>query len=190
VILFAWPWRPRARPSRIDSLSEVTRPTLVAVEGRVATPNRVTSPYSGLRAAVITWAFFETGPLFGSVCYKGARSLVSGVLSGGLAIECAGGLLHVGVDGAQFRLGSEGDIGEIIDRRLPPELARLLPERTLGELSYRECSLCLGDRVRVHAVVAPAASGDGPYRGCAAHGYTALPERGLVVVEDLSVAGV
>jgi hypothetical protein len=178
-------WFERLFPKK--TLAGVRAPTAVRVEARVASPNRIVSPISGLAAAVIGWRFYAH---FMEQTGRNEVERYALLWNGGrgedLVLETPEGTVLVPAEGRLLQPAVEGR-GVSLDVPLPPEAAHLMREPNRGAIFYDELLLRTGDRVRLRATVAPSAKDSGSaYRASGERrcDFEALPRLGPVVVED------
>jgi hypothetical protein len=121
------------------TLADVSDPTAVKLYARVASPNAVRSPFSGMVAAVFHVDFFVGSVLIGE----------------DLVVEAGG--LGILLPAQRFRLEFEGAAGDgvTLDRPLPPGCEHIAASlsRPGGALHYRELSLSHGEVVELLATV-------------------------------------
>jgi len=150
--------------ARHTSLADVSDPTAVALHARVASPNAVRSPFSGMAAAVFHVDFFVEHAPDNKNQPEHVTEYVGSVLIGGdLMVEADG--LRVLLPGRRFRLEFEGAAGDgvTLDRPLPPGCEHIAksPLTARGALRYRELSLSHGEEVELVATVAKVHRGGG-----------------------------
>ena len=170
--------------------------SLERIHARMASPNAVESPMTGMRAAVIRWAFF-TGIQRGSDGRSPGPAMryepvASGLLGHELLLESPRGAIAVDLARVALRFDSRGDGGTPVYGSIPPVFRGVLAEKPLGRgmLYYREQFLHHGDPVAITARLVPVPDG-GPFRGPGLIGarYRATGEGddGKVLVEDLTL---
>jgi hypothetical protein len=181
-------------------LAGIRGPESVSVHGSVATPNEITSPLSGIRAALFSWRFFvrwsNDNRVLGDrdvFARSGERHdlLFSCVHGGDLVISTKDGDVLVPRERLSIRVSGIARAGIPIEGPLPPEAAHVLamPDAKRGVLVYQELPLGSGDAVRLRARVEAVSYGGGAYRngGDVVAPYRARPDLQPSIVEDESV---
>jgi hypothetical protein len=179
-------------------LRGLTEPTRVKVFARVASPNDVVSPMSGLYAAAFSWKLSARMPR-GPGWYGGAASdqeiyeLVGrGVFGAELALnvedpEHDGAItLAVPLSRAHMLLRGWHAPGAPLDHPLPEELAHSVKLSPSGLLYFLELPLMHGERVRLEATAGPldAGAARGPYRSTNKTEYRVFADLGPIVIEE------
>lgn len=169
------------------SVVEISQPTWVRVDARVASPNALTSPLTGFScAAAHWWLLTDRGVLHG-----GRRSYytqASGWLGEQLVLESSEGP-SISLPLAQTVLTNALDHEDAaLLASAPSALRRHVAKIGLdyGPVFFSEVRLSMGDRVELRAVVEPTPS-PGGYRGTSAPSAAALracPEHGSVQIFD------
>jgi hypothetical protein len=149
-------------------LGGITSPSPVEVRGRIASPDAVTSPITGARAAIIGFYVFVPARLERRAGREAHDRLVDGGIWGEpFTVATDDGLLFVPLENVTpYFSGANADEHPLLEP-LPDPLAylRTVARVTLaeGSLYYRELALRGGDQVRVRGTAGPA-EGCGAYR--------------------------
>jgi hypothetical protein len=146
---------------RKNTLEGVSSYTRVSLRASVASPNRVQSPLTGLRAAAIECRFFVRYIQYSAHERRDGeevhRPVGSQRLGDELLLESECRLIYVPLRDADLRFPFAGNGGTLVGRELPPAFSRFLdhPALSQGPLVYQELSLSHGDRVTLVATVEP-----------------------------------
>jgi len=150
-------------------------PTAVSFEGTVVTPDTVTSPLTGLRAAALRVTLLARRMAPGQSAMT--RDAVKVDLGGGggpdvftrigdvwygasfVLADAEGRQVVVATAGLGLRAATVDRSATPIGTAPPPELAPLLAAAPEGLVCYRESLVHCGDRMRLRATVFPTAPG-------------------------------
>lgn len=162
----------------------VSGPTEVAVMGKVASPNTITSPVTEMQAAVFEYSLgqtYETTDEDGN--HITVRDILAkAVLSGDLVIETADGKVLVPHGRFVVEHVGQGLAAEIPFSRLPKEVEHGMRLQTKGRITYCEEFLREGDEVELKGLVGPAPANPA-YPGV---GFVAIEP---VTLRDASIDG-
>lgn len=182
-------WWSRLFPAR--SVAGLERPTLVRLEGEIASDNALASPVSGITAALVRWVVVAERTIDSRqgrpVHYE---AVASGYFGERFEIVVENVLLEVAVsDRLRLRVPMDFEGATAIPSTLPDSVKAITAKVPVvrGALRYAESYLRRGDRVRLEAHVGPLGHAAGAYRGAGGARLTAMAELGPVTVTDLSV---
>jgi hypothetical protein len=172
------------------TLAGVASATLVDVRVRVVSPNAVTSPFTGLRAALFQIDLVERRTSADDEAERRTfdvyDALGSTIVGDTLVVEADGALATVVARRAKlvFRTMNEG--GAPI-ATVPPEIAPLLARASgRGVLCYREHPIASGDELRLRAVVEPTKTVvDAAYRSGPGTRLVVREDLGPITIEEL-----
>ena len=181
-----WPFT-RKRVGRRFAVAGTGQPAEVEVLAKVSSPNVVTSPINGTRAALLRIEVVERLHAPDRDAPAERYSLLGTTVLGDVVtlVDEAGAELSIIAHRAHFPSSTPRAPAATLER-LPPELAPLLKRATgRGVICYRELPLRQGDEVLVRAFIeattAVIASG---YRDAPTVRYVARSDLGVVEIEE------
>jgi hypothetical protein len=172
---------------------EPPRTAAVSVLTTIVSPTTVTSPFTGLRAALVLLELLEripvsTDPGLEEQTMTDRFDVLGSVVLGDATTlrDADGDEITIAANRARIAPALPRTGGALI-ARMPPELVPLLPRaKGQGVLCYRELTLGVGDKLRLRAVVEPTRSvvADG-YRSGTRTTYLARDDLAPVVLEEV-----
>ena len=181
------------RSGRKQSLEGIVSPTPVRLATKIASPNVVTSPVTGARAALVHWSvfmrFFGRGRQGDSRPEEVFQWVSEGCFCGDLQLESGGRLIDLPASQSLVvRFPGANDYGSPVEQQLPRELSHVyakLPQPRKGPLYYREMVLCQGHAITLIATVAPTGKTSlGTYRSGDAAPFRVRADLEPAVLED------
>jgi hypothetical protein len=195
-----WPFGRKALPGRLAAASaappagQAGAPVSVSVVTTIVSPSSVTSPLTGLRAAIIHLEIVERVPLVRDQG-MGSEDETSDVYNS-LGVVILGDVATLrDEDGDEITIvAHRARIQPALMRRggtplgrVPPEVVPLLANASgRGVICYRELPLAMGDAVRLKAMVEPTQSVVATgYRSGTRVTYVARDDLAPVVLEEI-----
>ena len=180
-----WPFGRRGVARSLAELEPDDPPTEVEVLVQVVSPNRVESPVTGVRAAIlhveVLEELSEEEAQYRAIRWKrGARASLGEVLFGDLVTcrDAEARELSFVARRARFRFSDAPRESSPL-AAVPPELVPLLGNPRGGALTYREHVVREGDQLRVQTLVEST-------RNAVTLGYRSVPRLAFVARDDLA----